>query len=90
MHSTTILSVRQNGTVVIAGDGQVTLGDTIMKSSARKVRRLYSDRVIAGFAGSSADAIALFQRFRSEARAVSRTTQHERQLSWRRTGAPTR
>jgi ATP-dependent HslUV protease subunit HslV len=66
MHSTTILSVRQNGTVVIAGDGQVTLGDTIMKSSARKVRRLYSDRVIAGFAGSSADAIALFQRFEAK------------------------
>lgn len=66
MHSTTILSVRQNGIVVIAGDGQVTLGDTIMKSSARKVRRLYSDRVIAGFAGSSADAIALFQRFEAK------------------------
>jgi len=66
MHSTTILSVRQNGRVVIAGDGQVTLGDTIMKSSARKVRRLYSDRVIAGFAGSSADAIALFQRFEAK------------------------
>jgi len=66
MHSTTILSVRQNGTVVIAGDGRVTLGDTIMKSSARKVRRLYSDRVIAGFAGSSADAIALFQRFEAK------------------------
>ena len=66
MRSTTILSVRQNGRVVIAGDGQVTLGDTIMKSSARKVRRLYSDRVIAGFAGSSADAIALFQRFEAK------------------------
>lgn len=66
IRSTTILSVRHNGGVVIAGDGQVTMGDTIMKSSARKVRRLYNDRVISGFAGATADAFALFQRFEAK------------------------
>jgi ATP-dependent HslUV protease subunit HslV len=66
IRSTTILSVRRGDRVVVAGDGQVTMGDTIMKSSARKVRRLYSDRVLAGFAGTSADAFALFQRFESK------------------------
>ena len=66
IRSTTILSVRRDGRVVVAGDGQVTLGDTIMKSSARKVRRLYGDRVVAGFAGASADAFALFQRFEAK------------------------
>jgi ATP-dependent HslUV protease subunit HslV len=58
--------VRRDDKVVIAGDGQVTMGDTIMKSGARKVRRLYNDRVLAGFAGTSADAFALFQRFESK------------------------
>ncbi len=66
VRSTTILAVRRDGKVVIAGDGQVTMGDTIMKSGARKVRRLYSDKVIAGFAGATADAFALFQRFESK------------------------
>lgn len=66
IRSTTILSVRRGDKVVVAGDGQVTMGDTIMKSGARKVRRLYSDKVIAGFAGASADAFALFQRFESK------------------------
>lgn len=66
IRSTTILSVRRDDKVVIAGDGQVTMGDTIMKSGARKVRRLYNDKVIAGFAGASADAFALFQRFESK------------------------
>ena len=60
--STTILSVRRDGKVVIAGDGQVTLGATVMKASAKKVRRMYEGRVIAGFAGSAADGIALFER----------------------------
>ncbi len=60
---TTILSVRRAGTVVIGGDGQVSMGDTIMKSNARKVRRLYHDRIIAGFAGGTADAFTLFERF---------------------------
>ncbi len=66
IRSTTILAVRREGSVVIAGDGQVTMGDTIMKSGARKVRRLYNDKVLAGFAGATADAFALFQRFESK------------------------
>jgi ATP-dependent HslUV protease subunit HslV len=66
IRSTTILSVRRNDKVVVAGDGQVTMGETIMKSGARKVRRLYNDKVIAGFAGATADAFALFQRFESK------------------------
>lgn len=60
---TTILAVRRHGKVVIGGDGQVTLGNTVMKGNARKVRRLYKDRVIAGFAGGTADAFTLFERF---------------------------
>jgi ATP-dependent HslUV protease subunit HslV len=60
---TTILSVRRHGRVVIGGDGQVSLGNTIMKGNARKVRRLYRDQVIAGFAGGTADAFTLFERF---------------------------
>lgn len=60
---TTILSVRKQGAVVIGGDGQVSMGNTIMKGNARKVRRLYKDKVIAGFAGGTADAFTLFERF---------------------------
>jgi len=60
---TTILSVRRNGKVVVGGDGQVSLGNTIMKGNARKVRRLYNDKVLAGFAGGTADAFTLFERF---------------------------
>lgn len=60
---TTIVSVRRNGKVVIAGDGQVSLGNTVMKGNARKVRRLYNDKVLAGFAGGTADAFTLFERF---------------------------
>ncbi|NOY67556.1 MAG: ATP-dependent protease subunit HslV [Gammaproteobacteria bacterium] len=60
---TTILSIRRNGKVVIGGDGQVSLGNTIMKGNARKVRRLYHDKVLAGFAGGTADAFTLFERF---------------------------
>ncbi|MEM9172043.1 MAG: ATP-dependent protease subunit HslV [Pseudomonadota bacterium] len=60
---TTIVSVRRNGRVAVAGDGQVSLGDTVMKGNARKVRRLYKDRVIAGFAGGTADAFTLFELF---------------------------
>lgn len=63
---TTILSVRRNGKVVIGGDGQVSLGNTIMKGNARKVRRLYNDQVIAGFAGGTADAFTLFERFEAQ------------------------
>lgn len=63
LHGTTVLAVRRNGRVVIGGDGQVTLGNTVMKGNARKVRRLYQDKVIAGFAGGTADAFTLFERF---------------------------
>jgi ATP-dependent HslUV protease subunit HslV len=63
VHSTTILCVRRNGKVVMAGDGQVTVGSEVLKHSARKVRRLYNDKVLAGFAGSTADAFSLFERF---------------------------
>jgi len=70
-HGTTILSVRRNGQVAIAGDGQVSMGDTIMKANARKVRRLYRDRVLAGFAGGTADAFTLFERFESKLEAHS-------------------
>jgi ATP-dependent HslUV protease, peptidase subunit HslV len=66
IHGTTILSVRRNGRVVIGGDGQVTLGNTVMKSNARKVRRLYKDQVLAGFAGGTADAFTLFERFEAK------------------------
>ncbi|MCL4469279.1 MAG: ATP-dependent protease subunit HslV [Deltaproteobacteria bacterium] len=62
-HGTTIIGVRHKGKVVLAGDGQVTMGDTIMKHTAKKVRRLYNDTVLVGFAGSTADAFTLFNRF---------------------------
>ncbi|MHB1585582.1 MAG: ATP-dependent protease subunit HslV [Acidiferrobacteraceae bacterium] len=62
-HGTTVLSVRREGRVVLGGDGQVSLGATIMKGNARKVRRLYKDQVLAGFAGATADAFTLFERF---------------------------
>lgn len=63
---TTIVSVRRGNQVVIAGDGQVSLGNTVMKGNARKVRRLYHDKVLAGFAGGTADAFTLFERFESK------------------------
>src|ERR1700675_746482 len=66
IRSTTVLLVRKDGQVALAGDGQVTLGETIMKSSAKKVRRLYNDSILAGFAGSTADAFALLTRFESK------------------------
>jgi ATP-dependent HslUV protease subunit HslV len=62
-HGTTIVAVRRNGAVAMGGDGQVTLGNTVMKGNARKVRRLYNDKVLAGFAGGTADAFTLFERF---------------------------
>jgi ATP-dependent HslUV protease, peptidase subunit HslV len=62
-HGTTILGVRRGGAVAIGGDGQVTLGSSVMKGNARKVRRLADDKVIAGFAGGTADAFTLFERF---------------------------
>ncbi len=63
MHATTIVCVRRGSDVALGGDGQVTLGETVMKANARKVRRLYRDRVLAGFAGGTADAFTLFERF---------------------------
>lgn len=63
---TTILSVRRSGNVVIGGDGQVSLGDTVMKGNARKVRRLYKEKILAGFAGGTADAFTLFERFEAK------------------------
>lgn len=66
MHGTTVLLVRKGERVALGGDGQVTLGDTIMKAKAKKVRRLYNDRILAGFAGATADAFSLLTRFESK------------------------
>src|SRR5258707_9901502 len=66
IRSTTVLSIRRNGSVVLAGDGQVTLGESVIKHSARKIRRLYNDKIVAGFAGSTADAFPLFNLFQAK------------------------
>src|SRR6201981_848397 len=66
VRSTTVLCVRRDGKVVMAADGQVTLGEGVIKHNARKLRRLYQDKIIAGFAGSTADAFSLFARFESK------------------------
>ena len=66
LHATTVLAVRQGGQTVMASDGQVTFGDTVVKQSARKIRKLYNDRILAGFAGSAADSFALFSRFEAK------------------------
>ena len=66
MHATTILLVSRNNRTAIGGDGQVTVGSTVMKSNARKVRKLYNDKVLAGFAGATADAFTLFEKFESK------------------------
>jgi ATP-dependent HslUV protease subunit HslV len=65
-HATTVVSVRHRGQVAIAADGQVTIGNTVVKAGARKVRKLYNDRVVAGFAGTAADAFTLFARFEAK------------------------
>jgi ATP-dependent HslUV protease subunit HslV len=65
-HGTTILSVRRDGQVALGGDGQVTLGNIVVKATARKIRRLYHDKVLAGFAGATADAFTLFERFEAK------------------------
>src|SRR5262247_1604482 len=65
-HATTVLAVRHNGQSVMASDGQVTFGETVVKQRARKIRRLYNDRILAGFAGSAADSFALFARFEAK------------------------
>src|SRR5438477_1130644 len=66
IRSTTVLCVRRNGSVVLAGDGQVTLGEGVIKHNARKIRRLYQDKILAGFAGSTSEAFTLFSRFESK------------------------
>jgi ATP-dependent HslUV protease, peptidase subunit HslV len=66
IRSTTVLCVRRDGKVVMAGDGQVTLGESVIKHSAKKIRRLYQDKILAGFAGSTADAFSLFSRFEAK------------------------
>src|SRR6202790_3022065 len=66
VRSTTVLCVRRDGKVVMAGDGQVTLGESVIKHSAKKIRRLYQDKILAGFAGSTADAFTLFSRFEAK------------------------
>src|ERR1700680_3425775 len=66
IRSTTVLSVRRGGSVVLAGDGQVTLGESVIKHTAKKIRRLYNDKIVAGFAGSTADAFTLFSRFEAK------------------------
>ncbi len=66
IRSTTVLCVRKDGHVVLAGDGQVTLGEGVVKHNAKKIRRLFSDKILAGFAGSTADALSLFTRFENK------------------------
>ena len=66
VRSTTVLLVRRDGHVALAGDGQVTVGETVMKASAKKVRRLYNDKILAGFAGATGDAFALLTRFEAK------------------------
>lgn len=69
MHGTTILGVKKNNKVAVGGDGQVTLGNTVIKATAQKIRRLYNDKVIAGFAGATADAFTLFEKFEDKLKA---------------------
>ena len=66
LHGTTIVSVRRGRRVALGGDGQVTLGNIVLKASARKIRRIFSDRIVAGFAGGTADAFTLFERFEAK------------------------
>src|SRR3954468_3105387 len=84
-HGTTILTVRRNGVVTIGGDGQVTLGNTVMKGNARKVRRLYDGKVLAGFAGGTADAFTLFERFEAQLQQYGNLTRAAIELAkdWR-------
>ncbi|MEK6692502.1 MAG: ATP-dependent protease subunit HslV [Nitrospirota bacterium] len=65
-HGTTIIAVRRDGKIAIAGDGQVTIGNTVMKHNAKKIRKMYNDRVLTGFAGATADAMTLFEKFEAK------------------------
>ncbi len=82
---TTILSVRRNGRLVMGGDGQVSMGNTVMKGNARKVRRLYEDKILAGFAGGTADAFTLFERFEGKLQQYGNLTRAAIELAkdWR-------
>ncbi len=84
-HSTTILAVRRNGVLALGGDGQVTLGNTVMKGNARKVRQLYEGKVLAGFAGGTADAFTLFERFEGKLQKFGNLTRAAIELAkdWR-------
>jgi ATP-dependent HslUV protease subunit HslV len=84
-HSTTILAVRRDGVLALGGDGQVTLGNTVMKGNARKVRRLYEGKVLAGFAGGTADAFTLFERFEGKLQKFGNLTRAAIELAkdWR-------
>jgi len=84
-HSTTILAVRRDGKLALGGDGQVTLGNTVMKGNARKVRRLFDDKVLAGFAGGTADAFTLFERFEGKLQKFGNLTRAAIELAkdWR-------
>jgi ATP-dependent HslUV protease, peptidase subunit HslV len=84
-HSTTILAVRRNGKLALGGDGQVTLGNTVMKGNAKKVRRLYEGKVLAGFAGGTADAFTLFERFEGKLQKFGNLTRAAIELAkdWR-------
>jgi ATP-dependent HslUV protease, peptidase subunit HslV len=85
LHGTTIVSVRRNGVVAVGGDGQVSLGNTVMKGNARKVRRLYEGKVLAGFAGGTADAFTLFERFEAKLQQFGNLTRAAIELAkdWR-------
>ena len=85
LHGTTILSVRRNGVVAVGGDGQVSMGNTVMKGNARKVRRLYDGKVLAGFAGGTADAFTLFERFEAKLQQYGNLTRAAIELAkdWR-------
>lgn len=85
LHGTTILSIRRNGIVAVGGDGQVSLGNTVMKANARKVRRLYDGKVLAGFAGGTADAFTLFERFEAKLQQYGNLTRAAIELAkdWR-------
>ena len=73
IRSTTVLAVRRGGHVVIGGDGQITMGNTVVKSTARKIRRLHDGKIVAGFAGSAADGITLFEKFEAKLRTRAAT-----------------
>lgn len=83
---TTIVSVRRDDKVVIGGDGQVSLGNTVMKGNARKVRRLYNGKVLAGFAGGTADAFTLFERFEAKLE-MHQAISPKQPLKWQKIGA---